>query len=414
MPPSHQRLAFTIIELLVTITIIAILISLLLPAVQNAREAARRMSCSNNLKQLGIAANSYHSAHRKFPQYQGGTDGYPSTSRYDPIVGSNGKALSIFVGLLPFFEKDTLWQQIRNPLEDPITGLDFPAMGPCPYKPLSSHLSSRYEPWLTELPTLRCPSDPGAGLPAHARTNYAACLGDTVTVNHGPLLPIAGSNDWPIDLHLARSSALSCRGMFVARRFTRVRDITDGLSHTIMLGEINTEYGDGDITTQVSVVPLPLVAANPNYCEDSGHRDPNRPNKWGPHAHIVELDYRRGNAWALGFHLCTAFNTILPPNQGLCGSLGSAISPTMGGITPASSRHSEGAYVLMADGSVHFITDSIDAGNRNHSTVYVDLDGDGDPTDSSPPPFSAHAESPFGVWGAMGTRDRSEIIDLDF
>ncbi len=409
MLKDRRRTAFTLVELLVVIAIIGVLVGLLLPAVQAAREAARRMSCSNNVKQIGLALHNYHSAYQTLPQYQGGTGGLPFPSSFEPIVGTNANSLSMFVGITPFMEQQALWEQISNPLQDPITGDLFAAMGPGAYKRLISHLASRYEPWLTEIPTLRCPSDPGQGLPAHARTNYAACLGDSATVNHGPLMPTVGA--WTPRTNQTVASRGSCRGVFVARKFTKFRDIKDGLANTIMVGEINTDLGDNDITTQLSVVPLTLVADEPDYCYDEGHRDPNRPRFWGPNATFVELDYRRGFAWALGLHLCTGFNTILPPNQGMCGSIGSVISPLMGGVTPASSRHPGGCHVLMGDGAVRFVTDSIDAGSSHDSTVYLDLDNDGNLSDSSMPPSQAGAPSPFGLWGALGTRASEEVIE---
>jgi prepilin-type N-terminal cleavage/methylation domain-containing protein/prepilin-type processing-associated H-X9-DG protein len=409
MPEHRLRSAFTLVELLVVIAIIGVLVGLLLPAVQAAREAARRMSCSNNVKQIGLGFHNYHSAYKTLPQYQGGSGGLSNSLAFQPIIGSNANALSIFVGVIPFIEQQALWEQIANPLQDPITGDLFPPMGPCPYKRLADHVVSRYDPWLTEIPTLRCPSDPGQGLPAHARTNYAACLGDSAMVNHGPLLPTPGP--WREDLNAAVAARGSCRGVFVARQFLGFRDIQDGLANTIMVGEINTDLGDDDITTQLSVVPLAAVADHPDYCYEQGHRDPSRPRFWGDNATFVEIDYRRGFAWALGLHLCTGFNTILPPNNGMCGSIGYVVSPLMGGVTPASSRHPGGAHMLMADGAVRFVTDSIDSGSPHNSTVFVDLNADGDLSDSSPPPFNEGAESPFGLWGALGTRASSEVVE---
>jgi prepilin-type processing-associated H-X9-DG protein len=368
------------------------------------------MQCSNNVKQLGLGFHNYHSTYNRLPQYQGGSGGWPIASAFDPIIGTDANSFSIFVGVLPFIEQQALWEQISNPLIDPITGAPFAPMGPSPYKRLASHVVSRYEPWLTELQTLRCPSDPGEGLPAHARTNYAACLGDMVTVNHGPLMPAAGP--WVPNQNSAIAASGSTRGPFIARHFTTFADIRDGLANTILVGEINTDLDDDDITTQLSVVDLVNVAPNPNYCYDQGHRNPDRPRFWGSNATFVEIDYRRGSAWALGLHLCTGFNTIQGPNQGMCGSIGSVISPLLGGVAPASSRHKGGVHVLKADGSVTFITDSIDTGNLNASTVYLDLNADGNRTDSSPAPSQVGAVSPFGVWGALGTRAAHETVTV--
>ncbi len=407
-----SRAGFTLVELLVVIAIIGILVGLLLPAVQAAREAARRMSCSNNFKQIGLGLHNYHSAFKTLPQYQGGTGGWPDADAFEPITGVNGHSLNILVGVLPFVEQQGLWETISNPLVDPFSGNAFPAMGPTPYKRLVSHAASRYEPWLTEIPTFRCPSDPGAGLPAHARSNYATCLGDTTMVNHGPLFPTEGV--WVPFEPWAISTQGSSRGAFVPRRFTKFRGILDGLSNTILMGEISSDLGDHDITTDVSIVTLPLVANNPSHCIDAGHVDPNRPRFWGANATTVELDYRRGSAWSLGLHICSAVNTILPPNSTMCGSIGSVVSPELGGVAPPSSRHAGGAHVLMGDGAVRYISDSIDAGDTRQSSVYIDLNGDGDDSDSSSGRSVVGAQSPYGLWGALGTRSSKETIDEEF
>ncbi len=268
---SSATAGFTLVELLVVIAIIGVMVGLLLPAVQSAREAARRMDCSNRMKQLGLAMHNYHAAYNLLPQHQGGTGGLLSATIFDPVVGTNGKALSVLVGILPFMEQQSMWEQISNPLVDPISGQAFAPMGPSPYKRLASHVITRYEPWITELPALRCPSDPGQGLPAHGRTNYAACLGDTVGVNHGPLLPAPGP--WRPDQNYAIAARANCRGAFVPRMFTSFAGFRDGLANTILMGEINTDLGDGDITTQLTVATILDVAQNATYCYDAGFRD---------------------------------------------------------------------------------------------------------------------------------------------
>jgi len=98
---GKRRQGFTLVELLVVIAIIGILVALLLPAIQAAREAARRSECTNNLKQLGLALHNYHDTHRTFPYRQGGP-------------GSSGNRLSGMVGLLPFMEQATLFDQIET------------------------------------------------------------------------------------------------------------------------------------------------------------------------------------------------------------------------------------------------------------------------------------------------------------
>jgi prepilin-type N-terminal cleavage/methylation domain-containing protein len=158
--PKSKR-GFTLVELLVVIAIIGVLVGLLLPAVQAAREAARRMSCSNNFKQLGLAIHNYHSAYKELPMMMGGT-GFRETT--NPCVtrpggspelfppGNNRRELSIFVGMTPFFEQQALWEDISNPFLTPNSGQTYQAMGPCPRMGLGRHGTHEYTPWLTEIP----------------------------------------------------------------------------------------------------------------------------------------------------------------------------------------------------------------------------------------------------------------------
>lgn len=175
---NSKRGAFTLVELLVVISIIGVLVALLLPAVQNARESARRMSCGNNVKQLGIAIHNYHTAHDQMPIHgTGPTNENINTATPDSIeddgTGFTRLELSYLVGLLPFIEQAGLWEQISNPLTEE-DGQIWPAFGPRPK-------TGEYPAWATDIPTYRCPSDPGFGVPALGRTNYAACTGTACT-----------------------------------------------------------------------------------------------------------------------------------------------------------------------------------------------------------------------------------------
>ena len=190
----QPRQGFTLVELLVVIAIIGILVGLLLPAVQAAREAARRMSCSNNFKQIGLAVHNYHSSYKQLPQNGTGT-----TRSLAGNVTNNGNRLflSWLVPLTPFVEQQALWEKISNQSTEvtpgytmPGTVLSYngiqmwPAMGPTPWV-------RQYAPWETDVPTYRCPSDPAIGLPGHGRSNYAACIGDALDrVNYG------GTSEW--------------------------------------------------------------------------------------------------------------------------------------------------------------------------------------------------------------------------
>lgn len=418
-----QRRGFTLVELLVVIAIIGVLVGLLLPAVQAAREAARRMSCSNNVKQLGLALHNYHSAFARLPMQLGGTnrlgtlvDAGTATASPDSTISSNSHRLSAIVGLLPFFEQQALWEQVSNvyriPDGDPGAGLYFSAMGPDPSMNLAAspgnHGVHYYRPWFANIPTLRCPSDPGAGLPSQGRTNYGACLGDGIVSQSSGVADMYGR----VTLTSSQRAQESCRGMFVPGKATRFRDVLDGLSNTIMMGEMSTYLGDRDITTKVMRHDTPLEVRNtPTACRIE--IDPLRARFWNPVLTTVTdvggEELNRGYKWALGYCVYSGVTTILPPNSELCNEAASDGSggPEQAGTYSPSSHHQGGVHVLMGDGAVKFVTDSIEAGDSNNSTVHSAGSAGPDPSFASIP----GSKSPYGLWGALGTRANKETID---
>ena len=399
----RSRSAFTLVELLVVIAIIGILIGLLLPAVQAAREAARRMSCSNNFKQIGLAIHNYHSAYKRIPQQKTGTGldrgASPTTHWWEGTVDTNNQQLSWLVGLTPFVEQQGLWDSISNPNGFELVGSDqvvrtppWPAMGPKPDQ-------STYPPAMTEVPTFRCPSDPGVGLPSFGRTNYGCSLGDSISkaetgatrVDVGDLSVTSADSQW------ARAGQ---RGPFVVHQQMRFRDVLDGLSNTIFAGEFSTDLGDRDVTTDAAIQQP--AKANPNTCSETGIRDPERPAFWLPGTATITnspsrgADLARGYRWMSGEHLFTAIMTITPPNSPLCYQ---GEWPGQEGIVPPSSRHQGGAHILMGDGAVIFMTDSVEAGNQGQHMVEFN--------NAISPPGS---KSPYGLWGSLGTRASREVI----
>lgn len=421
-PSTRQlngRRGFTLVELLVVIAIIGVLVGLLLPAVQAVREAARRMSCSNNFKQIGLALHNYHSAYKQLPRQHGGTWSDGNT----PADMNNRMSLSFLVGLTPFFEQQSVWEQITNPRQERVDGSiqspPFPAMGPAPYV-------EQYVPWRTEIPTLRCPSDPGSAGPSFGRTNYAACMGDSIDfMDSGPVFINANNIlAQPTPSWVILRTRAACRGVFVPRQDTRFKDIIDGLSNTIVCGEITTDLGDRNVRTIAAIGNADDVLNEPDYCTESGFVSPTRPSFWsdgsdgGNAPMLAGVAEGRGYRWAQAGTVWTGCNMILPPNRELClgidpgpggtinfGNPGSppqsGASVEAPGIATVSSQHNGGAHVLMSDGSVVFITDSIEAGSPHHRNVWLHGTGASAP---------GHA-SPYGLWGSLGTRGAKEVIN---
>ena len=400
-----NRRGFTLVELLVVIAIIGVLVGLLLPAVQAAREAARRMSCSNNFKQLGIAMHDYHDSFKQFPMHGTGTkEGADEDPQAAPFWADtydhNALQLSAMVGMLPFMEQTPLWEQMSNPLinNDVSPAITFQQFGPHP----SFDAAWAYDPFRTEIVTLRCPSDPGTGLPAMGRTNYAFCTGDSAVVmawgDRGVYLePNVFGAGWLWWAGNAVTARASQRGVFAIHKATRFRDILDGTANSIAMGEIATDLGDRDVRTSSRAR---VGDNNPAACNDLV--DPERPRHWldGPFSiGGPGSNYARGFRWASAVGYNTAMVTIRPPNDLICTQNNSS-----SGLFGASSRHPGGAHILMADGAVRFITDSIESGDQTATPVRLYWG----------PPSAPGSKSPFGLWGALGTRASKEIIDGEF
>ena len=212
---ANRTRGFTLIELLVVIAIIAVLIALLLPAVQQAREAARRSQCKNNLKQLGLALHSYHDSSGIFP--------LNSSYAYNAItmitLPVNNR--SAYVGMLPFLDQANIYNQMNMSL----SGIAPP------------NLAFTQQP----LGMLLCPSDPdalktnltgqdaGLGI-ALAASDYAFCLGDYMNTTS-----TTGTTNTPVYANGVTSAG---RGVFSRGNWSsRLRDVTDGSSNTIAIGE---------------------------------------------------------------------------------------------------------------------------------------------------------------------------------
>ncbi len=322
----YGRWGFTLIELLVVIAIIAVLIALLLPAVQQAREAARRTQCKNNLKQIGLALHNYHDVFNKFCDLRGGpNDG----------AGRGGDECG-FVRLLPYMDQAPTYNLIPQNNTVPVCW------------------DGTFKPWNTQLSVLLCPSSLPTTLQSNvAAKNYHFCVGTTINDNY------AGATNG-----LFQFSQKGYKGM---------RDCTDGSSNTVAIAERgagvqnsrsligNAAYGVAGFDTNPT---LCRALAGPNLSYTTG----TSVSSWG-----------QGSLWPFGHAHWSAVTTVLPPNSPSCVSIGDNASNAWG-IHTASSYHTGGAQVLMADGSVRFVNNNIDCGN-----------------------YGAGSPASFGVWGAIGT-----------
>jgi prepilin-type N-terminal cleavage/methylation domain-containing protein len=352
----ESRLGFTLVELLVVIAIIGILIALLLPAVQAAREAARRSQCTNNLKQLALASHNYHDTYKTLPPIVVRNGNDPGNSYYDSYGG--------FVYLLPFMEQLGMYNRLKsvsqNWTKSVMDGDDTD--GP------HASVGSVCEVWKpVRIDGFRCPSD--KDFPNNwyneANCNYAMSQGPNIgwciarDIRNG-----AWRRDWGV----------------------RLGDMTDGTSNTILLGELLT--GDNDraaIDPQVDIIRnVAWPAANPKstaegIITDTMVRDYGLAAQSGT-ATAANNIVAAGRDWVHGLPGMSVINTLAPPNwqypSGFISSgqnssgeaqydapgslLGTAAAPAgYAGIIASRSRHPGGTNHAIADGSVSFISETI-------------------------------------------------------
>lgn len=242
----RKRFAFTLVELLVVIAIIGILVGLLLPAVQAAREAARRMQCSNNLKQMGLASLNFEAAYKHLPQ--GPFDGHPkavtssgapSPSGFNYATGTtccnaaNRDGWSAQYKILPFMEQTNIWN----------LGLDLPPIWPATTATFDANGTNAVAASL--VPTFYCPSRRApTGYTISGRTDYAGCAGffqgqPDSTLSFIPEAPL-GAPSQPLRAVINGGLAPGKQGAIVwsgTGRKRRLGDITDGTSNSIIWAE---------------------------------------------------------------------------------------------------------------------------------------------------------------------------------
>jgi len=349
----RARRGFTLIELLVVIAIIAILIALLLPAVQQAREAARRTQCRNNLKQFGLALHNYHDNFNMFTAFAMGS-GQPA----NPGGTASGfrSRLTGFIGILPYMDQAPLFNEINAP---------SPVQVPWNATPY----------WNQSPVAMKCPSDPGSATAPNGtyrgHRNYVFCAGDSW----------AGNGD---NTGSATPVLVPHRGLFGALVCYGIRDCLDGTSNTIAMGEAivpTASDGIGALSASTGITSpaacSALFDANTRTYPGGGYTG----------------DTTRGYRWGDGAAYFSAFTTAIRPNNANCFS-GTAANHWYQGMYSASSRHVGGVHCLMADGAVRFISENISTGNAAATL----------------PANNITSQSPYGIWGALGTRAGGETV----
>lgn len=258
----RRRHGFTLVELLVVIAIIGVLVSLLLPAVQAAREAARRASCSNNLKNLGLATLTHHDVKKHFPLSYG--DAWPNTA---PDVQQS--AVGWIVEILPQLEQQPLYEQFKQ--GGAYEGRFRPDLNPSQSREGLGVFSTKNgisvpDLMQTHLPILACSSDGSERLrddqwqwrqTTVAVTNYKGVLGDTFLGEEFGGVYSNDASDYPSGVYFEDSASgyttavndchsdTRCRGIFFRHSFQRpvnLREVVDGTSHTLMIGEDLPDY----------------------------------------------------------------------------------------------------------------------------------------------------------------------------
>ena len=372
---KQTRTAFTLVELLVVMAIIGILIALLLPAVQAAREAARRMTCTNNLKQISLALHTYHDATRGFPA----STGFSYAGNAFPLI-DNEATYPLFgphVALLPYIEQSAVFERFNAACQQYRSN------------PPGFALADAGNDWMrAKIGGFSCPS-------GTQRTNG---LGDIAGVGQVCSNSYAFSmGDYAGGTHITKQNN---RGAFGGhKQFRSMGSFSDGTSNTVVfcesvVGEMNSNRVKGNISV---VGGGGADAMTPDECLA---KSPDK--KILTPANEI---YARGEAWFLGIPAMNAFLTVLPPNSPSCANQQDTANHIMewfAGIYSASGYHTGGVNVGLGDGSVTFVSDTISSTTANVDAARIATFMK---ADSSP-----SGQSPFGAWGALGSLNGGESV----
>jgi prepilin-type N-terminal cleavage/methylation domain-containing protein/prepilin-type processing-associated H-X9-DG protein len=379
-PNQVSRRAFTLVELLVVIAIIGILVALLLPAIQAAREASRRAACNNNLKQMALAAHTHHDTYKILPP-----SGFNPRFEYlTDDVGAGGIAgrfgwerMGFITALLPYMEQQPLYDQvIMYTLED---------RRPWSLNNMTSGIyNGAPSPYRTRIEAILCPSDPAKNPPA------TDCGPTSYHCNHGDIWMNWDWWEW--------------RGPFGngKRDEASFSTIIDGTSNTILLGEVaigRTPAANAPVKGGIAIGEATNNPGNPP-APCLARRGPSGLLTGAVQESMGDTGWGLGRRWGDAHSIYTLIFTVLPPNAPTCAAAHGEdwAQPTV------SSHHPGGANVALADGSVRFIPETIDAGDPSKSINALGTMG------SRPQDYAGL--SLWGVWGALGTTKAKDRVNL--
>jgi prepilin-type N-terminal cleavage/methylation domain-containing protein/prepilin-type processing-associated H-X9-DG protein len=402
-PPLRNFLfGFTLVELLVVIAIIGVLIALLLPAVQAAREAARRMTCTDHLKQFGIAVHNFHDTRNELPvlafspiawKYAQETNTTGLTDKMQIWNGSAGTSdwwpwrFSYIAQLLPFMEQQSLYDNVLYGLskKNPTSNAG---------QWMSNTSNTVPNPYIVHLAVAICPSDPNGKTPQgqHGRTSYHCNIGD---MSHQGMTTASNYTE--------STKYMNTRGPFILGYglLHSFASVTDGLSNTIFISECGISDNNGGpgtpiqggiaLTASGGTIPM-WEGQNRNTCLQT-----RGPNGLVNAVDIIGAAGMRGSGrrWCDGQTGFTGFVVAVPPNGPSCSRETSDVQQS---VHAANSFHPGGVNVCMGDGAVTFINDSINATTAGAPTTF--------------PAYGSGNASYWGVWGALGTIGCGETATL--
>lgn len=368
---SENRRAFTLVELLVVIAIIGILVGLLLPAVQAAREAARRMQCSNNLKQLGLAVHNYESSHRAFPLTTTGP------SQETPHLGSG--FYSWLAMVLPQIEQGPLYNSIQFG-ESMVDSKSFSTSSDYRLLEISdTHPNARAA--AAVIPSFLCPSDSvvetgtmgsGGAAPGSYAGNVGWVRGTTGISGSTPLARSNGAMPL-VNPHSPDQWQVPKIGF---------GSFSDGTSNTALISERLINNATGMASPHGTQIVGDTTPATLSFCAGAGSRSRSL-DRWVNYCggvSVADATYSlpHGRSWISGWTLASnLYMHVMPINARNCHLYGGEDDGT--NMVTASSRHVGGAQIVYADGHVAFVSENTDSvvwwsiGSRNGGETTVQI-----------------------------------------